>query len=149
MEVGWVDAGAHERFEKGACALEWAHALILERAGEPVVGSTFLLDRPPGVCEVLGRVVRSWNDVLENGERQRLMRPLVEALIDSAGSEVVEKKRGARLATWLLRKATPMWLEAAGRVEAAKALRSEPELDWDEEPCLRVDSIKHLVRTGS
>jgi hypothetical protein len=117
-------AGGHHSFEEGVCVME-AVAWI---AGEP------FSDHPKCASPVIATFMRQWNDDLDDDGRQ-MLKPLIPKLVgtavavqyDAAGRKV-EDRRGWMCADWLVRVHTPAWLELAGCVEAATALRALPEL---------------------
>lgn len=111
--------GAHKSPQHGMCLLE-AVAYI---AGEPHS------DRPRCVCPVLATFGRTWNDGLESdGERNRLLRPLLPRLIGTnAGRQVAEKRAWIAL-DWLIRVYWPAWMELTEALrDHAAILRALPE----------------------
>lgn len=114
--------GAHDRREDGMCAME-AVAWI---SGEPHS------DTPECTCPVISGIMRTWNDALPDGDRTRLLRPLLPALIGTRGSEALEDRRRWRCLDWLVRVYTPAWLELAGLSDDAAALRALPPITGPE-----------------
>ena len=94
LETISLESGAHESLERGACVME-AVAYI---AGEP------WSDHPVCACPVLTSFMVAWNDGLQNdAERDRLLKPLVEQLIDTRSTPAVEERRSYMALDWLIR----------------------------------------------
>jgi hypothetical protein len=81
--------GGHESREEGVCLLE-AVAWV---AGEPHS------DHPVCVCPVLAEFGRSWNDTLNEADRNRLLKPLIPLFVGTAGS-LDAARAAARAAAW-------------------------------------------------
>ena len=114
-------SGNHdENDERQMCAME---------AVAYVAGETWT-DHPACACPVLGQFMRSWNDGLPTDEdRDRLLKPFVEQLIDTKSTPDVESKRGFLALDWLIRVHTPKWLDLVPALaEHAKALRDLEEI---------------------
>jgi hypothetical protein len=104
--------GKHDRFEDGACLLEAVSWI----AGEP------FSDHPQCVCPVLGAFGRSWNDSLDDGDRNRLLSPFITLLVGTKSTPDVEERRAWMAADWLIRTHTPAWLRLAGLDDHVAAL---------------------------
>jgi len=91
-------------------------------AGEP------FSDHPECASPVLGVFLRSWNDSLDDDERQDLLQ-YAPRLVNSRGSDEIEEKRAWMAADWLVRVYTPAWLRLAGLKEYAEALTQVGPLD--------------------
>ncbi|HXI98797.1 MAG TPA: hypothetical protein VNG73_07620 [Gemmatimonadaceae bacterium] len=109
-------SGAHTSFRKGACAME----LVSWLAGEK------WSDRPKCASPILTTFLQSWNDALDDAGRQKLQ-PYLARVIGTAG-DGKDELRGWLAADWLVRVCTPAWLELAGIMESAAALRALPPL---------------------
>lgn len=96
--------GGHASREDGMCLLE-AVAYI---AGEPHT------DHPQCVCPVLAAFGRTWNDSLDDDDRDRLLKPFIPLLVGTRSTREVERQRGRLAADWAVRVYTPVWLRAAG-----------------------------------
>ncbi len=81
---------------------------------------------PKCVCPVLGAFGRSLNDRLD-AERRQALKPLIPALIGTAGDGYGEA-RGWLAADWLIRTHAPAWLRLAGLGAEAEGLESLPEI---------------------
>ena len=81
--------GAHASPARGACVVELASML----AGEP------FSDRPRSVCPVIAGFLRSYNDLLPEGEHRHLY-PLAALVVGSASTWPVRRRRALRLAEW-------------------------------------------------
>ena len=76
-----LDRGAHASPACGACVVELASML----AGEP------FSDRPRSVCPVIAGFLRSYNDLLPEGEHRHLY-PLAALVVGSASVAHVNAK---------------------------------------------------------
>ncbi len=119
LPLDWLDRlilsnGAHREREKGLCVME-AVAWI---AGEEHS------DKPSCACPVISAFLRDWNDNLPNdAERARLLRPLVPKLVGTKATRKVEGQRAWLAVDWHVRVQAPAWLDLAGLAEHATALR--------------------------
>ena len=113
-------SGAHHAGNE-MCVME-AVAYV---AGEP------WSDHPECASPVIGRLLQSSNDALDDDTRQSL-KPYISRLVGSRGSEDQETQRSWMAFDWLVRVHTPAWLDAAGLTEHADALRHLPTIDSPE-----------------
>ena len=111
-----LDTGIHNSPDDGVCLLEAVAWLARESHG----------DHPDCVCPVLGAFGRSLNDTLD-GERRQALKPLIPALIGTAGDGHAEA-RGWMAADWLVRTHAPAWLRLAGLDAKADGLESLQEI---------------------
>ena len=94
--------GTHDAPEDGLCVLE-AAAYI---AGLPHS------DHPPCVSSVIAAFLRRWNDDLpDDATRDRLLKPLIPAILKTAGSQEIERPRMYRILDWLARTNAPAWCD--------------------------------------
>jgi hypothetical protein len=114
--------GAHSSSDGEMCLLE-AAAWI---AGEP------WSDHPACVCPVIATFGRTWNDNLNDDDRNRLLAPYVTKIVGTRSTPEVESIRSYMAADWLVRTSTPAWLRRAGLDDHAMALESLPELTTEE-----------------
>ena len=84
-------------------------------------------DRPGCVSEVIGVFLRSWNDTLDDADRQKL-KPYIRKVIGTNTGAADEEVRAWMATDWLVRTFTPEWLDLAGLTEHAAKLRALPEL---------------------
>ena len=112
--------GGHEEAERQFCVME-AVAYI---AREP------WSDEPQCVCPTLSTFMRSWNDSLpSNADRDRLLKPLIPALIGTRGDDALAERRSYMALDWLIRVYTPKWLDLVPSLAThAKALRDCEEI---------------------
>ena len=112
-----------------ACVME-AVAFV---AGEP------WSDHPECTCPIIGAFLRSWNDSLNDEDRNRLLKPMIPRLINTKATEKIESRRAWMALDWLIREFTPAWLDLAKLKTEADALRSVAEIKDAEsaESCLR------------
>jgi hypothetical protein len=104
-----LSRGKHSSPEQGACVMELASML----AGEP------FSDHPQSVCPVIGALLRSYNDRVDNGQRQLLL-DCASHVIGSRASQGVEDARadllrsivGARSQGWKRFLTMPQWFLA-------------------------------------
>jgi hypothetical protein len=98
----------------GACFIEAASYI----AGEP------WSDRTPCVSPVIAAFGRSWNDALPDGDRTRLLLPLLEEVVGTSTGLADEEARAWMATDWLARVHTPAWLRLAGLDAHARALEA-------------------------
>jgi len=111
--------GAHPTRDDGMCALE----AVAWLAGEPHS------DHPQCVCPVVAAFGRAWNDALpSDDDRDRLLKPLLPAMIGTASTTEVQDRRAFMAADWAVRVFTPTWLRRAGLTADADDLAGLPEL---------------------
>lgn len=113
-----LSRGSHASIADGACFME-AVAFV---AGEPWG------DHPECVCPVIGAFLLTWNDGLNDADRETLLRPLIPLVIGTRSSFETEQRRATMAADWLIREYTPAWLRLAGLTTQADALASLPEI---------------------
>ena len=108
-----LDSGSHKQPNDAfaACVME-AVAYV---AGEP------WSDHPECACPVIGAFLRSWNDSMNDEDRQILL-PLVPRLVGTRSTAEVEEQRAWMATDWLVREFTPAWLRLAGLDDHAHTL---------------------------
>jgi hypothetical protein len=84
-----LSPGKHYSPDDGACVMELASML----AGEP------FNDHPASVCPVLGSLLRSYNDSVDDDVRQDLYAYAAKVVGTRADAEV-ERRRSERVASW-------------------------------------------------
>jgi hypothetical protein len=72
---------------------------------------------------VIGQFLRSWNDVLNDRDRQ-MLKPYAKKVLGTATNAADEETRAWLATDWLVRVHTPKWLDLAGLKDDAKALRN-------------------------
>jgi hypothetical protein len=110
-------SGAHTTREEGVCAME----LVAWLADEPHS------DHPQCTSPVISTFLRTWNDGLNDTERQMLKPYLIKAIGTNTGPED-DLKRAWMLVDWECRVFSPAWLRLAGIDEEARALEAHDEL---------------------
>ena len=116
-----LSEGSHGSIEDGACVME-AAAYI---AGEG------WSDHPACVSPVIAEFCRSWNDAMDDEDRQ-MLRPLIPLLIGTASDEATELRRSWMCLDWLCRECAPAWLDAAGLTARAGDLRALAQIESEE-----------------
>ena len=116
-----LGAGCHQPpdptpVDGGLCVME-AVAWV---AGEP------WSDHPKCASPVVGAFLRSWNDTLNDDDRQNL-KQYIPRLVGSAGTPELEERRAWMALDWLVRTYTPAWLRLAGLTGQADTLAGLPE----------------------
>ena len=94
-------------------------------AGEP------WSDSPACASPVVSAFLRSWNDALSDGDRDRLLPAAVwvPRLVGSRGDDATEERRAYLALDWLIRVHTPAWLDLVPALAPyAAALRALPEI---------------------
>ena len=81
-----LQPGSHRSPEDGVCVMELSSML----AGEP------FSDRPACVCPVIARLLRSYNDLVDDKRRQRLY-ACAALVVGSRADEEIERRRADRL----------------------------------------------------
>jgi hypothetical protein len=114
-----LEHGSHEDHD-AFCVME-AVAYV---AGEP------WSDHPQCACPTLTAFMVSWNDGLpSDGERDRLLKPLIPQLLNTRLSDAVAERRSYLALDWLIRVHTPKWLDLVPTLQKrAKDLRALPEI---------------------
>ena len=113
-----LDSGAHAKFAAGVCIMEAA----------AYVSRLPFSDHPECASPVISAFMRSWNDALPDSERTALLLPLLPKIINTRGSDALERRRSLMAADWLVRVNTPAWLRLAGLTVHADALAGLPEI---------------------
>ncbi len=98
------------------CAME---AAALYR-GEP------LSDESASSSPVIAAFVRSWNDRLNDADRNALLPPFVPHLCGTAATADTERRRALMALDWLVRTQAPVWLIAAGLLKHADEISALP-----------------------
>ncbi len=117
-----LQSGGHEpNTNQEWCVMEAAAYM----AGEP------WSDHPQCASKVITAFLMSWNDAMNDVDRQTLTRylaPAPEGVIGTAASAEVESVRAWMATDWLVRVHTPAWLRLAGLTAHAARLEALPEL---------------------
>jgi hypothetical protein len=111
LEVLELAAGGHSAPEDGMCVME-AVAFV---AGEK------FSDHPTCASPVLGSFLRSWNDSLDDADRQ-MLKPFIPRLVGTNTGLADEETRAWMLTDWLARECAPAWLRLAGLTNQAELL---------------------------
>ena len=102
----------------GKCALEAVAWLVGEKHS----------DHPACVSPVLGAFCRSWNDSLDDVNRQKL-KPYLVRLIGTAGDAARDQRRSWMAMDWLARVCGPVFMDLTPSLRGhASALRALPEM---------------------
>jgi hypothetical protein len=88
-----LSRGRHSSPQDGACVMELASML----AGQP------FSDHPSSVCPLIGSLLRSYNDSIDDRRRQDLYR-YAAAVVGTNGSAEAREARVALLSRWVLRR---------------------------------------------
>ena len=109
--------GSHHD-DNGKCALEAVAWLVGEKHS----------DHPACVSPVLGAFCRSWNDSLDDVNRQKL-KPYLVRLIGTAGDAARDQRRSWMAMDWLARVCGPVFMDLTPSLRGhASALRALPEM---------------------
>jgi hypothetical protein len=112
-----LSRGGHQAGDGQYCVME-AVAFI---AGEPWT------DHPKCASRVVGAFMRSWNDGLDDEQRQ-MLKPYVLRLAGTAGTPEQEDRRAFMAADWAVRTYTPAWLRLIKLDDDAVALEQLAEI---------------------
>jgi hypothetical protein len=135
-----LEKGAHKPND-GFCVME-AVAYI---AGEPWT------DHPACASPVIAAFMRSWNDSLNDDDRNRLLKPYVTKLVGTAATPEIEDARAWMTLDWLVRTCTPAWLRCAGLNDQAARLAELPEFKAGMDvPSIRpaIDAVREDARAA-
>jgi hypothetical protein len=110
--------GDHPDRSNGLCSMEAAAWL----AGETHT------DHPACVSPIIAAFVRRWNDDLDDDARNRLIKPLVPKILNTAGDAKLETRREWMIRDWQIRVYTPAMLRLAKIDVEAKSLAELPEV---------------------
>lgn len=111
---GQLGLGMHNNAEQGMCAME-AVSYITEEAWS---------DTPACVDPLIARIMRRWNDALEDEERSRVLLPYLTMVVGTG--EAGKPTKIARLfksLEWTVKSLLPLWMEEAGAPEEAQMLQ--------------------------
>lgn len=111
-----LSKGQHTSPEDGMCVMELAAYI----AGEPHT------DHPVCVSPVIASFLRSWNDKLNDTDRQ-MLRPYADKVLHTADQH--DEQRAWLAADWLIREHLPTWLDFAGLSQHAASLRDLETID--------------------
>ena len=115
--------GAHDRRDDGMCAME----MVAWLAGEAHS------DEPSCACPVIASYVRALNDLLpDDGERTRLLRPLVPKFVNTRGNAHDEQRRGFVVLDGALRQLLPHVLRAQRRGHEAEMFENAASVTGEE-----------------
>ncbi len=106
-----LEVGSHASFDDGVCVME-AVAYV---AGEPFT------DHPQCASPVLSSFLRSWNDSLDDYDRQ-MLKPFIPRLVGTNTGTADEEIRAWMLTDWLAREVARGFLRLAGLTEQATVL---------------------------
>ena len=106
--------GKHGSPEQGMCAME----LVAFLAGEKHS------DQPRCVSPVIGDFVRSINDRMNDGERNRILRPVLHHVMGTRTASEDDRQRGFMCADWAVRVSVSILLRAVKFEEQAVQLES-------------------------
>ena len=82
LETISLKSGSHKNLDEGVCFMEAASYI----AGNP------FSDHPPCVCPVIGAFMRSWNDSLPDGDRDRLLKDLIPVVIGTENAAMTDRR---------------------------------------------------------
>jgi hypothetical protein len=107
-----LKAGAHDkRGFKSVCIVE-AVAWFAGRDHS---------DHPPCVSPVVAGFLRSWNDAMNDADRQ-MLKPLIPRVVNTVGTAGQELQRSYMALDWYCRVSAPAWLRCAGLMAEAGAI---------------------------
>jgi hypothetical protein len=109
-----LKSGGHERRALDALCVMEAVAWLAGREHT---------DHPPCVSTTIGAFLRSWNDTMNDGDRQ-ILKPLIPQVIGTAGTLKQELQRSWMALDWYCRVSAPAWLRLAGLVTEAQAIEA-------------------------
>ena len=121
----------------------WLDALILDRGAHSPDGKACVMeavayvarepwsDNPRCASPIIGSFLRSWNDAMNDEDRQ-MLKPYITRLVGTRTTEADEEIRAWMITDWLARECAPAWLRLAGLTSNAELLeRLAPLTDGD------------------
>ena len=125
----WLDhialaSGSHSGPNGEACVME----AVSYVAGEP------WSDHPVCASPIITSFLISWNDSMNNEDRQ-MLKPYIPRLVNTRTTQADEETRAWMLTDWLARECAPAWLRLAG-------LTTEAELLEQLAPIISTDTAK-------
>ena len=108
--------GSHLDKQEGMSVMEACAHL----AGEPHT------EEPQAVSPVLNALVSHWSDTLDQPARDRIILPLIPAIIRTPPRPGTDRAQRLLIADWLLHAAIPIWARAAGFNQTAGAIAQLP-----------------------
>jgi len=139
LDALFLASGGHSSPEDGMCIME-ATAYF---AREP------FSDHPKCVSRVIASFCRSWNDSLNDADRNRLLKPYVTKVIGTATNDADEQTRAWLATDWLVRVNAPAWLDLAGLKDDADLLRKLPPLTSSEIALAVQDSLNDARKNAA
>jgi hypothetical protein len=118
--------GGHgERFTGAVCMVECANvaAACIPELREKY-GKAKFMDDHPSISPVVRSFSISWNDGLNDEDRNRLLKPRVLQILGTKTTPQDEEARAWMATDWLARVATPAWLRLAGLTKEAQAIEA-------------------------
>jgi hypothetical protein len=100
-------------------------------------------DSPVCASPVIAGFLRSWNDAMNDEDRQQL-KPLIPRLVNTRGDEATELRRSYLALDRHCRVSAPTWLRAAGLVKEAERIEALPPLT-DKASVKRATQALHVV----
>jgi len=113
--------GAHKATDKEMCVMEAVAFVAGERWS----------DHPKCASPVLGAFCRSFNDSMDDLDRQKL-KPFIPRLVGTNTGKKDDEVRAWLATDWLVRVHMPAWLELAGLTDVAVKVRGLPPLTSSE-----------------
>src|SRR6266571_4965894 len=120
LERSSLSSGGHNERGSGVCAMEAAAWLAGRKHS----------DSPICVSQSIAALIRNWNDSLKTDEdRNRLLRPLLPAILETASDAAIESRRGWMAIDWLTRTMVPSFMDLSPKLtKHAASLRALPEI---------------------
>jgi hypothetical protein len=116
IETIALKSGAHATPEDGMCIMEAISYINREKFS----------DHPTCTCAFIASFLRSWNDRLNDEDRQKL-KPYIYRVIGTANDGGYDRRFWLTI-DWLIREYTPAWLDLAKLTDQAAALRALSEI---------------------
>ena len=132
-------AEPYEAAYEGLCAME----AVAYLTGEPHS------DQPACASPSIAAFIQTWSDGLPQEGRDQLILPLVPRMIGTHASEVLERRRIAMAADWLVRTHVPAWFRLAKLNVEADELADRPELTDVAELASLCDHLKRARKRAA
>jgi hypothetical protein len=134
-----LSPGKHSSIREGCNVMEAASYL----AGRPWSST------PSCVAPIITVFLQRWNDDLTSDElRNRLLKPLIPAIIGTSRDPCHEEVRSWMCVDWIVREYAPAFLRLAGLEELARQIEALSSITADKEPSEAEPLLRAVRRTA-
>jgi hypothetical protein len=83
-------------------------------------------DHPDCTCPVIASFIRSWNDGMNDSDRNRILKPILPKIIGTASTDEIQQRRAWMATDFMCRQLLPAFLRLAKLNEDAVAIQNLP-----------------------